>query len=504
MNNVVLYPHQIDAIALMESVENNYGKGGILAHQMGLGKTITMSYFLIKKQTSLPDLIICPLAVISHWKSEILRLDPEQKVLVYHGPNRRDEIITDYNFIISTYHSLVTRELEKYQWSRVVLDEAHLIRNGIESKHREIPKKVIGAYALKKKSNFRWCITGTPFNNRLEDVLSQMNFLSYSPEFEAITDFVKNCVLQKDKEGIIEPYNINVVPVKEYEYEDLEIRNDIYYPYDMSYRKYIMFMRCYRKTANAIEASALYKKAMNQLTRTRIFCQLLVPSVKKHLPKENTKEDDDDESGEEEDTDEEDSDDEKEKEEIREYTNEEMYDFYTNSPKIKIICDKSLAMIHSVPHKRILIFSSFTTVLKVLEEILTRISPEIKILKYIGSMSKEKREVVVNDFSNSEILTPMILLASIGAGNCGINLVPCSTVFILDMPLNPFSVLQAINRVHRVTQKNKVNVYKFYMENLIEEEILKSHDKKIVMSKSIGLLNKESDPDPDPDIVPKK
>ena len=82
----------------------------------------------------------------------------------------------------------------------------------------------------------------------------------------------------------------------------------------------------------------------------------------------------------------------------------------------------------------------------------------------------------------------MVLLASLGAGSCGLNLVPCSTVFLADISMNPFDQLQAINRVHRITQKNKVNVYKFCMKSMIEENILMSHFRKIEEAKSNGLL----------------
>jgi SNF2 family DNA or RNA helicase len=141
-----------------------------------------------------------------------------------------------------------------------------------------------------------------------------------------------------------------------------------------------------------------------------------------------------------------------------------------------------------VPYKRIIVFSSFVTTLNVLQSIVNEKNPDILTFQYTGKQSRKDRDEIVSYFTNENETKSMILFASLGAGSCGLNLVPCSTVFLADVSMNPFDELQAINRVHRITQKNKVNVYKFCMKNLIEESILNTHFRKIEEAKSKGLL----------------
>ena len=135
--------------------EKNSGHGSILAFDMGLGKTLTMSSFLIQQRLSespkspnYPDLIVVPLCVLTQWEKEILRVDEDMDIYIYHGPDRvatLKKMKVKPDFVITTYYSLVTRELESYNWNRVVLDEAHAIRNGVASKYQDAPKRALGS-----------------------------------------------------------------------------------------------------------------------------------------------------------------------------------------------------------------------------------------------------------------------------------------------------------------------------------------------------------------------
>jgi SNF2 family DNA or RNA helicase len=370
-------------------------------------------------------------------------------------------------FVISTYHSLVTKELEQYQWNRIVLDEAHTIRNGIESKFRSIPKRALGAFALKAKSRFRHCITGTPFNNGKNDLLSLMKFIDDKFIDGDVTDFVTNFVIQKTKENIIEPISFDTVLIKK---PDDKLLGD----YKSCLKSYGRILYDMKRRNNLVEIRNLYKQAMMLMTKLRLFCDIMQMETKKEVLVEDPDLESDEEY-------------EDEYEEV-EMDDEDKLEFYDSSIKIRTIVDKVTESIDSVPFKRIIIFSTFVTTLEILGLIIKNKKSNVDILYYTGKMDRYQREEVVKKFTDQKDTNPMILCATLGAGSCGLNLTPCSTVYLADIAINPFDQLQAINRVHRITQTNQVNVTKFCMQNMIEENILNSHLNKFSEAKSNGLI----------------
>ena len=86
------------------------------------------------------------------------------------------------------------------------------------------------------------------------------------------------------------------------------------------------------------------------------------------------------------------------------------------------------------------------------------------------------REEVVNDFQNNT--ENRFFLISLKAGGLGLNLTAADYVFLLDPWWNPASEMQAINRAHRIGQKNKVFVYRFISAETIEEKIIKLQERK--------------------------
>ena len=483
MSRITLRDFQALGVKKLRENEEKHGIGSVLAYDMGLGKTLTMASFLveqrIRENSKFPDLIIVPLCVLTQWKEEIFRLDEDLEILIYHGPERAKILKDLYNnnilipdFVISTYHSLITRELEKYMWNRIVLDEAHIIRNGIETNYKTVPKKAIGAFNISKNAKFCHCITGTPYNNNSNDLLSLMKFIGYD-SLDTIK-FVEDFVIQKTKEDIIEPIHVDTIYVKRPEKELLEDYNY----YMCLYIKLMAVLNSRRRAP--VELRNIYRQCMMIMTKLRLFCNITNIDSKKKVVID----------------DEEDEDfvyQDPEEEEIEyykevEFSNEEKIEFYNTSEKIKSIYDKILEMLPIVPFKRIIVFSSFVTTLDIFEAIFKDKNKEIITMQYTGKKRKDERDAIIKTFTDPDETSPMVLLASLGAGSCGLNLTPCSTVFLADIALNPFDQLQAINRVHRITQKNKVNVYKFCMQSMIEETILKSHDRKISEAKNNGLI----------------
>jgi SWI/SNF-related matrix-associated actin-dependent regulator of chromatin subfamily A member 5 len=476
MSKIVLRDFQLEAVNKLVENEEKNKTGSVLAFEMGLGKTLTFASFLLKQREkenqTVPDLIIVPLCVLLQWKTEILRLDEDADVFIYHGLTRVKQLRKAMStvvpeFVISTYHSLVTKELEQYQWNRIVLDEAHTIRNGIESKFRNVPKRALGAFSLKAKSRFRHCITGTPFNNGKNDLLSLMKFIDDKFDDGDVFEFVANFVIQKTKENIIDPISFDTVLIKKPEDKMLT-------EYKSCLKSYGRVLHDMKRRNNLVEIRNLYRQAMMLMTKLRLFCDIMQMETKKEVLVEDPDIEEDEEY-------------EEEYEEV-EMDDEDKLEFYDSSIKIKTIVDKVTDSIETVPFKRIIIFSSFVTTLEILGLIIKNKKENINILYYTGKMDRYEREEIVNKFTDAEETTPMILCATLGAGSCGLNLTPCSTVYLADISINPFDQLQAINRVHRITQKNKVNVTKFCMQNMIEENILNSHINKFSEAKSNGLI----------------
>lgn len=213
---VKLLPHQVQGVNWM--VDKEIGvrkkngilpKGGILADDMGLGKTIQSIALLLKNpkpssdlpsdgqnQRELPrdlhkgTLVVAPLALIKQWEAEINNRVSDShrlRVCIHHGPQRtkRFQDLKKYDVIITTYQILVSEHGSSsdhedglkvgcfgLHWYRVILDEAHSIKN-------RNAKATQACYAL--RAEYRWCLTGTPMQNNLDELQSLIKFLRVKP-----------------------------------------------------------------------------------------------------------------------------------------------------------------------------------------------------------------------------------------------------------------------------------------------------------------------------------
>lgn len=209
--NVKLLPHQVEGVEWMRGRElgpvkrGKVPKGGILADDMGLGKTLqTLSLILTNQKPKKEDkswkkhfegiekttLVVAPLSLIRQWEGEIInRISKTHrlKVYVHHGPNRTksfkelalyDVVVTTYQILVSEHgHSSTAEGGVKagcfgLHWWRIVLDEAHSIKN-------RNAKATKACYAL--RSEYRWCLSGTPMQNNLDELQSLVKFLKIKP-----------------------------------------------------------------------------------------------------------------------------------------------------------------------------------------------------------------------------------------------------------------------------------------------------------------------------------
>lgn len=207
--NVKLLPHQVEGVKWMKNRElgplkrGKVPKGGILADDMGLGKTLQSISLILSNQMPQPDeegwkkhfenitkgtLVVAPLALIRQWEAELkdkITKDHQLKVCVHHGPQRTKDpkVLAKYDVVITTYQILVSEHGNSkpgglqagcfgVHWYRVILDEAHSIKN----RNAKATKA-----ACELRAEYRWCLSGTPMQNNLDELQSLVHFLRIQP-----------------------------------------------------------------------------------------------------------------------------------------------------------------------------------------------------------------------------------------------------------------------------------------------------------------------------------
>ncbi|KAH7632896.1 SNF2 family N-terminal domain-containing protein [Sordaria sp. MPI-SDFR-AT-0083] len=193
-----LKPFQLEGLAWMTEMEKTEWKGGLLGDEMGLGKTIqAVSLIMSDYPAKKPSLVLVPPVALMQWMTEIdSYTDGTLKTLVVHGTNSKSKNLTakdikSYDVILMSYNSLESmyRKQEKgfkrkeglykeksvvhqTEWHRVILDEAHSIKSRTTMTAK-------ACFAL--KVTYRWCLSGTPLQNRIGEFFSLIRFLNIRP-----------------------------------------------------------------------------------------------------------------------------------------------------------------------------------------------------------------------------------------------------------------------------------------------------------------------------------
>jgi SNF2 family DNA or RNA helicase len=419
------------------------GLGGCLADDMGLGKTIqTLALLQHNKEEfevqntgkKLTSLIIVPATLIYNWENEIRRFVPDLKVYSYKGNQRKKSTsyFLNYDIILSSYHT-IRQDIElisSFYFHYIILDESQVIKN---------PTSMLYRTVTTLKSEFKLVLTGTPVENSLTDLWTQLNFVNpgllgdltffrreFAKPIEKLGDDEKEIELRK----IIKPFILR--RTKENVATDLPPVSEQTVFCDMTEEQY----KVYDEEKSSVRNSILKSIASTGLEKSAIV-------VLQGLMK------------------------------LRQLSNHPVLandEYSAGSGKFETVLQDMESVI-SEGHK-ILVFSSFVKHLDLYAEELKR--KRIRFAMLTGASTK--REKIVDSFQ----LDPenKIFLISLKAGGVGLNLIAADYVFILDPWWNPASEMQALNRAHRIGQHKSVFVYRYITSNSIEEKIVRLQEKK--------------------------
>jgi SNF2 family DNA or RNA helicase len=188
-------------------------RGGFIADEMGLGKTILMIGTMVSNFVT-STLIVLPPVLLDQWHLQILRTTGHN-AFIYHGPTKKTTtleqlenkiiVLTTYGAISLTKKQLKNKELtplHEVNWNRIIFDEAHHLRN---------KKTALHMSALLLRANIRWLVSGTPVQNKKQDLYNLCSILGLPASFCVNTDnhnaLARDFILKRTKKqvGILLP-----------------------------------------------------------------------------------------------------------------------------------------------------------------------------------------------------------------------------------------------------------------------------------------------------------
>ncbi|RSH93684.1 hypothetical protein EHS25_006331 [Saitozyma podzolica] len=187
-----LLPFQKESLYWMKKQEEGQWKGGMLADEMGMGKTIQTIALLLSEPRRKPSLVVAPVVALMQWKHEIENNSEGFTVCLWHGQGRMksaelkkfDVVLVSYGTLEASFRRqqrgfkrgnvLITEKspMHEFEWYRVILDEAHNIKERTTNAAK-------AAFALQAK--YKWCLSGTPLQNRVGELYSLVRFLGADP-----------------------------------------------------------------------------------------------------------------------------------------------------------------------------------------------------------------------------------------------------------------------------------------------------------------------------------
>ena len=410
-----------------------WGVGGCLADDMGLGKTVQSIAVMLNQAVNGPCLVVAPTSVCANWELEIGRFAPSLSVHRL-GLTDRQKVIDslDANDVLIVGYGLlanVEQELCSRTWSMIVFDEAQAMKNA-QTKRAKAAHKLEG--------DFRLALTGTPIENRIDDLWSLFNIInpgllgsweSFSKRYGTAAPGTSS---SRSLRAVVRPFLLRrLKSVVLDELPEKTEQNIIVEPNE----KEIAFYETVRSNALARLSQPKEKGGSNriailaELTRLRRAC--CHPGL----------------------------------------ADPDMMALERRSSKTELFLELVESLIAS-GHK-VLAFSQFTTYLALIREALDE--KHVRWLYLDGATPEKERRASVAAFQKGEA---DVFLLSLKAGGTGLNLTAADYVIHLDPWWNPAVEDQASDRAHRIGQKRPVTIYRMIQRGSVEEKILQLHGTK--------------------------
>jgi len=421
-----LLPYQLDGIAFA------VGTGrAVLADDMGLGKTIQgigAAELLAREAGISKVLVVCPASVKSQWRLEIMRFSDRSHQLILGSAKERAAQYDHPSFFTVCNYEQVLRDLlaiERIKWDFIVLDEGQRIKNW-EAKTSRVIKALKSPYAL--------VLSGTPMENRLDELYSVVEFIDnrrLGPAFrfynryrvvdekgkvlgyknlDELRERLKPVLLRRTRKMVMSELpprttEIRRVPPTD---EQLDLHNG-----QMRIIKTI------------ISKKYISEMDLLRLQKALLLCRMAANStflVDKVPPGYSSK--------------------------LVEFEN---------------LIDRLI----EEEDRKIVLFSEWTTMLGLIEPLLEK--RKAGYVRLDGSIPQKKRQGLIHQFQREPDCKFFI---TTNAGAIGLNLQAANTVINVDLPWNPAILEQRISRVHRMGQKRPVQAYLLVTEETLEEKLL--------------------------------